>query len=97
MLAELGFGLDLSSCAATGTTTNLVYVSPRSGRAVSDVAGEEYKDRLLRLPTFLVGGEEVGELAISDGLRLTGYFLDRHVLTPHAKSLPDARARITGH
>ena len=52
-LAELGFGLDLSSCAATGTTTDLIYVSPRSGRAVSRAGGDEYRDRLLALPAFL--------------------------------------------
>ena len=54
LLDELGFGLDLSSCAATGTKQDLVYVSPKSGRAVSMEAGEPYKDKLLRLPTFLV-------------------------------------------
>ena len=56
LLDELGFGLDLASCAATGTTTDLVYVSPKSGRAVSAEAGEPYKDRLLALPAFLRGG-----------------------------------------
>ena len=97
LLAELGFGLDLSTCAATGVTTNLIYVSPKSGRAVSAVAGENFKDKLLPLPQFLVGKEVVEPRDIADGCRLTGYFLDRHVLAPNAKLLPDARARIAGH
>ena len=96
LLAELGIALDLSACAVTGVSTNLLYVSPKSGRAVSAEAGEEYRDRLLHLPAFLVGGKEAGEEAILHGLRLTGYFLERHVLTPHAKTLPDARVRIMG-
>ena len=97
LLAELGFGLDLSMCAASGATTDLIYVSPKSGRAVSAAAGENYKDKLLPLPQFLVGKEVVEPRDIADGLRLTGYFLDRHVLAPHAKLLPDARVRIAGH
>ena len=97
LLAELGFGLDLSMCAASGATTDLIYVSPKSGRAVSAVAGENFKDKLLPLPQFLVGKEVVEPRDIADGLRLTGYFLDRHVLAPNAKLLPDARARIAGH
>ena len=97
LLAELGFGLDLSTCVASGATTNLIYVSPKSGRAVCAVAGENYKDKLLPLPQFLVGKDVVEPRDIADGLRLTGYFLGRYVLAPHAKILPDARARITGH
>ena len=97
LLAELGFGLDLSTCAASGAKTNLIYVSPKSGRAVSAAAGEDYKDKLLPLPQFLVGKEVVEPRDIADGLRLTGYFLDRHVLAPLAKLLPDARVRIAGH
>tara|TARA_Y100001934_G_scaffold265_1_gene293 strand:+ start:515 stop:1219 length:705 start_codon:yes stop_codon:yes gene_type:complete len=97
LLAELGFGLDLSMCAASGATTDLIYVSPKSGRAVSAAAGENYKDKLLPLPQFLVGKEVVEPRDIADGLRLTGYFLDRHVLAPLAKLLPDARVRIAGH
>src|ERR1700712_2864690 len=57
MLAELGFGLDLANCAASGATTELIYVSPKSGGAVSRLAGEPYRDRLLRLPPFLRAGE----------------------------------------
>ena len=94
LLAELGFGLDLTTCAATGTTDNLIYVSPKSGRAVSAEGGEAYRDKLLPLPPFLVGGGPADRAQLSEGLRLTGYFLERHVLTPHSKLFPDARERI---
>lgn len=79
LLDELGFGLDFSSCAATGVTEDLAFVSPRSGRAVSRAAAEPYIDRLLRLPPFLLDGtaQRVGD--IGDALRLTGHFLDLHV------------------
>src|SRR5471030_2054518 len=84
MLAELGFGLDLDNCAATGETTDLIYVSPKSGGAVSRVAGEPWRDRLLRLPPFLRDGERDSnswsDQDLSDGFVLTGLFLLRHVL-----------------
>ena len=95
LLADLGFGLDLSACAATGSNDDLTYVSPKSGRAVSASAGEPYRDRLLSLPGFLLREQHapgVGEVAA--GLALTGYFLDRHVLAPHGKTLPLARGRL---
>ena len=95
LLADLGFGLDLSACAATGSNDNLTYVSPKSGRAVSASAGEPYRDRLLALPGFLIGEQRdpgVGDVAA--GLALTGYFLDHHVLAPHGKTLPLARGRL---
>jgi DNA repair protein RecO (recombination protein O) len=94
MLEELGFGLDLDQCAATGGTTDLVYVSPRSGRAVSRQAGEAYRDRLLRLPDFLVAGEtgRPGSADIAAAFRLTGYFLARHVFEVRGLPMPEARA-----
>jgi DNA repair protein RecO (recombination protein O) len=95
LLAELGFGLDLGACAATGTTENLIYVSPNSGRAVSAAAGAPYRDRLLRLPPFLKGDgarPEPGD--VMDGLELTGFFLDRRVFAPHGRALPPARTRF---
>jgi DNA repair protein RecO (recombination protein O) len=95
MLAELGFGLDLSSCASTGQETELSYVSPKSGRAVSRLAGEPWRDRLLRLPAFLREGEGsaagVTEEDLRDGFRLTGMFLLRHVLEPRGQGHSDAR------
>lgn len=94
LLGELGYGLDLSSCAATGVVDDLAYVSPRSARAVSRTAGEPYRDRLLPLPGFLKGGDNITPGDVFDGLKLTGYFLDRHVFHPHGGRLPDARERF---
>lgn len=95
VLAELGFGLDLSCCAATGVTDDLVYVSPRSGRAVSRAAGEPYHERMLPLPAFLRESGRAGTAAeVLDGLRLTGFFLEDHVYGGHSASLPDARSRF---
>lgn len=97
MLSELGFGLDLSACAATGGTQQLVYVSPKSGRAVSAAAGEPYKDKLLPLPAFLRDGMILAPLRPQDitaGFALTGFFLSRHVLAPRGLALPDERARL---
>jgi len=94
MLAELGFGLDLSSCAATGVTEDLIYVSPKSGNAVSRQAGEPWQDRLLRLPPFLRGDAESNgwsDSDLRDGFNLTGLFLVRHVLEPRGQRLSDAR------
>jgi DNA repair protein RecO (recombination protein O) len=92
MLAELGFGLDLESCAATGETSELVYVSPKSGGAVSRQAGDPWRDRLLRLPQFLRGDEGGwSDSDLQDGFRLTGLFLLRHVLEPRGQGHSDAR------
>lgn len=96
LLAELGFGLDLGCCAVTGVTANLVYVSPRSGRAVSAVAGWPWRDRLLRLPEFLVASAAPAPREdIADGLALTGHFLLRHVYAEQCRALPPARTRLT--
>jgi len=95
LIGELGFGLDLSACAATGTRTNLRYVSPKSGRAVSLEAGEPYRDKLLPLPRFLAGDEAAPSREdVCAGLRLTGYFLDRWVFAQSEMRLPDERARL---
>jgi DNA repair protein RecO (recombination protein O) len=98
-LAELGFGLDLAACAATGMTDDLIFVSPRSGRAVSRAAGEPYRDKLMRLPVFLRQGQE-SETAppspedLANAFVLTGFFLDRHAFAPRGLSLPEARAHF---
>jgi DNA repair protein RecO (recombination protein O) len=92
LLQELGFGLDLSKCAATGAVDDLIYVSPRTGRAVSREAGEPYKDRLLALPPFLLGAQ--AGLAPGDvgaGLALTGHFLEAFIFNPLNRPLPPAR------
>jgi len=91
VLQELGFGLDLSECAASGATQDLVYVSPKSSRAVSREAGEPWKDRLLALPGFLTGSGVAESVDIAAGFRLTGYFLSRHVFEPRGLAMPDAR------
>lgn len=100
VLSELGFGLDLDACAATGSNDALIYVSPRSGRAVSASAGEPYRDRLLPLPPFLRAGPGEGgyaapdEAAVRQGFTLTGYFLTQHIWGPRAVAAPEERARF---
>jgi DNA repair protein RecO (recombination protein O) len=92
LLADLGFGLDLSRCAVTGSPDDLVFVSPRTGRAVSAGAGAGYKDRLFALPPFLLssqGGLGAGDVAA--GLAITGHFLERFVFAPLNRPLPPAR------
>lgn len=92
LLAELGFGLDLTCCAASGTTADLIFVSPKSGRAVSRVPGAPYEDRLLPLPGFLRdASEEIAAAQIAAGFRLTGYFLERDVFTPRGLKMPATR------
>jgi DNA repair protein RecO (recombination protein O) len=94
LLGELGFALDLESCAATGGRNDLVYVSPKSGRAVSRAAGEQWKDRLLRLPDFLKEPDaaEPSSCDVADGFALTGYFLACRVLEPRGLQFCEARA-----
>jgi DNA repair protein RecO (recombination protein O) len=107
LLADLGFGLELESCAATGAVGGLIYVSPRSGRAVSRAAGAPYHDKLLWLPKFLGGADYPGDEAddgvdediklkrdLAAGLALTGYFLETHVFAVHNQTAPPARARF---
>ena len=97
LLQELGFGLDLSECAATGVDADLAYVSPRSGRAVSRDAGQPYCSRLLKLPAFLLDdAAPAGEGDIAAGFALTGHFLERDVLEPHGLTMPQARERLIG-
>jgi DNA repair protein RecO (recombination protein O) len=94
LLATLGFGLDLSACAATGVNDDLAYVSPRSGRAVSRSAGQPYRDKLLPLPGFLWREVQAETVDIVAGLGLTGHFLHHHLLAPQGRTLPEARARL---
>ena len=92
LLEELGFGMDLSRCAATGSPDDLVYVSPRTGRAVSRAAGDPYRERMLALPPFLLsaqGGLSPGD--VEAGLDLTGHFLAQFVFSPLDRPLPPAR------
>lgn len=94
LLDAMGYGLDLSKCAASGSNDNLTHVSPRTGRAVSASEAEPYLDKLLPLPGFLIGRKGVMPGAIKDGLALTGYFIESRILWPADRQLPDARARM---
>jgi len=96
LLDELGFGLDLSRCAASGTRENLLYVSPKSGRAVSAEAGRPWAEKMLALPTFLLERDlpRVDGATLDDieaGFDLTTYFLDRHVYSVRAQPAPQER------
>ncbi|MEZ2332747.1 DNA repair protein RecO [Mesorhizobium sp. RCC_202] len=98
ILDELGFGLDLSECVATGSKQDLAYVSPKSGRAVSRGAGEPWHDKMLKLPAFLQRGAglRADAAALEDAFRLTGFFFTRHVYEPRGLEPPDARAGFLG-
>jgi DNA repair protein RecO (recombination protein O) len=93
LLAELGFGLDLTECTLTGATEDLVYVSPKSGRAVARVAGEPWRDRLLPLPNFLLVEEDDADAEqVSDAFRLLEHFLTRDVLAPRGLAIGASRS-----
>ena len=94
LLAELGFGLDLERCAVTGSSDDLVAVSPRSGRAVSGVEAEPYAGKLLPLPRFVRDGGPASWADIAHGLDLTGHFLMRDLLTQKSAVLGEARERL---
>jgi len=94
LLAELGFGLDLSRCAVTGANDDLVAVSPKSGRAVSAAEAEPYAGKLLPLPPFVLAGGHASWREISEGLDLTGHFLMRDLLTGRSLSIVEARERL---
>ena len=98
ILSELGFGLDLSECAITGKRIDLIYVSPKTGRAVSADAGKEWEKKLLPLPKFLTSTDAINETdlqLIACGMRLTGFFLEKWLLRAIEKaSLPEARNRF---
>ncbi len=95
VLSELGFGLDLEQCASTGARSDLIYVSPKSGRAVSRDAGEPWADKMLRLPAFLRNRDaSAAGRDLADGFALTGFFLARHVLEPRGLALSDERAHF---
>lgn len=95
LLAELGFGLTLDRCAASGARENLIYVSPRSACAVSAEAGEPYKSKLLPLPAFLRGASsEASPAEAIDALTTTGFFIETRILHLTNKTLPEARLRV---
>lgn len=94
VLADLGYGLDLAACAVTGETAGLAFVSPRTGRAVTEAAAGVWKGRLLRLPGFLVGGNAAAPDDWRDGLTLTGHFLARDAFGAQHRPLPQARQML---
>ena len=92
LMRELGFGLDLSHCVAGGDNATLAYVSPKSGRAVSEEKAGPYRDKLLPLPDFLKpGGSSIELDEILRGLQMTGYFLEHWVFAQHSKGIPEPR------
>jgi DNA repair protein RecO (recombination protein O) len=94
VLADLGYGLDLTRCAVTGETAGLAFISPKTGRAVTAAGAGAWTSRLLRLPSFLVGGNEASRADWRDGLRLTGHFLERDAFGHYHHPLPVARQML---
>lgn len=95
LLEEIGFGLDLSSCAATGVIEQLEYVSPRSGRAVSRDAARPYLDKMFVLPQFLLDpSANASDEDVQKAMELTGHFLERRVYLPNGLKMPPARQRL---
>jgi DNA repair protein RecO (recombination protein O) len=96
LLDELGFGLDLTSCAATGATTDLTHVSPKSGRAISRTAAKPYLGRLLALPAFLGTRDRPGAEDLANAFALTGHFLEMHVWDARGIDPPSTRETLVG-
>ena len=94
LLAELGFGLDLGSCAVSGETGELVAVSPRSGRAVGAAAAEPFAGKLLRLPPFVLEGGPTNWPAILDALELSGHFVVRDLIADRWAPIAGTRGRL---
>ena len=94
LLAELGYGLDLKSCALSGSKDDLYYISPKTGRAASRIAGAEYHDKLLKLPEFFTSEKNATKEDLINGFKLTGFFLQKHLFKPYNKEFPDARIRL---
>lgn len=94
LLADLGFGLDLATCAVTRQSDDLSFVSPRTGRAVSREGAGDFVDRLLPLPGFLIGRGAADREQVLAGLRLTGHFLRRHLFDASERAMPGARERL---
>ncbi|MBV1706521.1 MAG: DNA repair protein RecO [Hyphomicrobiales bacterium] len=99
LLRELGFGLDLSACALTGSREHLAFVSPRTGRAVTAEAGLPWAGKLLRLPDFMARSQALGAAGqvsgteLADAFRLTAHFLDQNIYGPRGQEVPMARRR----
>lgn len=95
LLSALGFGLDLDRCALSGANDGLTHVSPKTGRAVRGSEAEDYIDRLLPLPAFLIeSGAMIGVDDVQAGLNLTGYFLERRLFAAINRGVPEGRGRL---
>ena len=97
LLQEMGYGLNLTSCAVTGTKNNLYYISPRTGRAVSQEAGEPYHDKLFILPKILIEDLAASNQEILEAIKIIGYFINKHLYLPHSQELPQARIRFAAN
>ena len=95
LLSEIGFGLDLKQCTISGSTENLIYISPNSGKAVSSSVGNKYHDKLFKLPVFFLNSsKKVDKKIIKDGFQITGFFLNKYLKKNHNKNLPFYRKKI---
>lgn len=94
ILQELGYGLSLDNCAVTGVREDLYYVSPKSGRAASKASGQDFHDKLLILPQFIVSDGDFSVEDITNGLKLTSHFIEKHLYLPQQRNLPEARVKF---
>ena len=95
LMQYLGFGLDLTECAVSGATVGLAYISPKTGRAVTAEVARGYEDKLFKLPRFLLD-ELANETEIIEALKISEYFLEKHLFYPHGRKLPEERGRFVG-
>ena len=92
----MGYGIDLTECVLSGTKDSLKWVSPKSGKAVGLEAGKEWSEKLLKLPAFLLSSEyeNSDKVDLTDGLKLTGYFLNKWIYSDLNKNIPSSRKKI---
>lgn len=95
ILQEMGYGLNLDECGATGSKENLYYISPKTGRAINREAGEAYHNKLFLLPKFLIKETEPLPMDIINALKITQYFIDKHFYKSQSKELPDSRFKFS--
>ena len=95
LLTKSGYGMDLSKCIATNEVDNLIYISPKSGSAVSEKAGEPYKDKMFKLPKFFLDTElDPSNDDIQESMKILGYFMDKFYFYPYNKKMPQARVKL---
>jgi len=95
LLSEIGYGLDLKKCTVSGSTENLTYILPRTGKAISKSVGNKYHDKLFKLPNFFIDtSKKVDKKIIKNGFQITGFFLNKYLKTNHTKDLPFCRKKI---